>query len=226
MTQQPILRYAALLLLALPLTGTLACLNASAPPPTWRFALETREQLQGFGDTYAPNTPFSGDRLFDQPGAAGSQIRIIATTNSLGRYYAIDGRVPARWRFIWGGSGPCVGKFWEGNVPVGGVVELKCVILSGSFFDDVGDGFLLDYVPDEYWNDVYRISKGRMRIAWVVAPDSRDLLILFISVEPRKEGDARDPYAILNAMAKAGHLTKIAQDWHAALYTPPDAPIN
>lgn len=75
-------------------------------------------------------------------------------------------------------------------------------------------------------NDVYRIAKGRMRIAWILAPDRRELLILFISVELRKDGDARDPYEILNGMARAGYLTQIMEDWRHALYTPPDAPIN
>jgi len=72
----------------------------------------------------------------------------------------------------------------------------------------------------------YRIAKGRLRIAWTVDTDRRALLIVFISTELRKEGDAQDPYVILNAMAKAGHLDKIVQDWRQALYVPPDSPLN
>lgn len=72
----------------------------------------------------------------------------------------------------------------------------------------------------------YRISKGRMRIVWTVAREHRELLVVFISDEPRKDGDARDPYAILNNMMKQGYLNEIVAEWEQALRTPPNAMLN
>jgi mRNA-degrading endonuclease RelE of RelBE toxin-antitoxin system len=72
----------------------------------------------------------------------------------------------------------------------------------------------------------YRIAKGRLRILWAVEPDLREILIVFISDTPRKEGDTKDPYVIWNAMAKAGYLQEIVDDWRKVLAVPPDAPIN
>lgn len=82
------------------------------------------------------------------------------------------------------------------------------------------------YALHEPLSDVYRIAKGRLRIAWTVSVEHRQVLILFISNSPRKDGDARDPYVILNAMARAGYLTKIMEDWRRALHVPPNAPVN
>lgn len=68
----------------------------------------------------------------------------------------------------------------------------------------------------------YRIAKGRMRIAWAVHPSAREVMVIFISTEPRRDGDVSDPYAILNSMAKAGALDKIMSEW-MALKPPPGA---
>jgi Toxin with endonuclease activity, of toxin-antitoxin system len=74
--------------------------------------------------------------------------------------------------------------------------------------------------------DMYRIAKGRLRIAWVAESKHRQLLILFISDTPRKEGDAQDPYRILTAMMKSGHLNSIVEDWRRALDIPPDSSVH
>jgi hypothetical protein len=78
-------------------------------------------------------------------------------------------------------------------------------------------------------NRYYRISKGRLRIVWAVLPDYREVMIVFISTNPRKEGDARDPYAIVTAMKKAGYLDGLINDWRRAkeaMSLPPDARVN
>jgi hypothetical protein len=73
---------------------------------------------------------------------------------------------------------------------------------------------------------LYRIAKGRLRIVWMPHPDEREVLIVYISETLRKEGDKSDPYAILNAMAEAGHLDSMIEDWLRAFEVPPDAPVN
>ncbi|HYB96500.1 MAG TPA: type II toxin-antitoxin system YhaV family toxin [Vicinamibacterales bacterium] len=72
----------------------------------------------------------------------------------------------------------------------------------------------------------FRIAKGRLRIAWAVETELREILILYVSDELRKDGDVRDPYVVLNQMAKTGLLQKLVEDWKLALYIPPNAPLN
>ena len=73
---------------------------------------------------------------------------------------------------------------------------------------------------------MYRISNGRMRIVWIVHDTRRALLVMYIfSEEMRKDGDVKDPYAILNAMAKAGYLKSIAEEWRKAMQ-PPNSQIH
>ena len=60
------------------------------------------------------------------------------------------------------------------------------------------------------------MAKGRLRIVWAVLPDQHEVMIVFISTNPRKDGDTRDPYVILNAMKKAGYLEGVIKDWRAA----------
>jgi len=88
------------------------------------------------------------------------------------------------------------------------------------------DPLNMRYALHEPLRDMYRIAKGRLRIVWAVAPEFREVLILYISNTPRKEGDAQDPYAILNAMAKAGYLKTIIEDWQRALAVPPNPTVN
>jgi mRNA-degrading endonuclease RelE of RelBE toxin-antitoxin system len=72
----------------------------------------------------------------------------------------------------------------------------------------------------------FRIAKGRMRIVWAVNSEYRAILIVFISDTPRKEGDAQDPYRILNRLAKAGYLQTVIDDWQRALAIPKGAPVH
>jgi hypothetical protein len=74
--------------------------------------------------------------------------------------------------------------------------------------------------------DVYRVVKGRLRIAWMVNVKHRAILVMYLTTDLRKDGDKSDPYKVLTAMAKAGYLKTIADEWLKALETPPDAPIN
>lgn len=89
-----------------------------------------------------------------------------------------------------------------------------------------GDPTNKKYALHKPLDDFYRISKGRLRIVWAAEPELREILIVYVSDELRKDGDIADPYVVLNQMAKAGHLQKIIDDWRIALYTPPDAPVN
>jgi mRNA-degrading endonuclease RelE of RelBE toxin-antitoxin system len=75
-------------------------------------------------------------------------------------------------------------------------------------------------------NNFFRAAKGRLRIVWAVSVEHREVLIVFISDTPRKEGDSHDPYVILTAMKKAGFLTSIVEDWQRALAVPPGSRIH
>jgi len=77
-------------------------------------------------------------------------------SNNKGRIYVVNGRVPARWHFIWS-SYPCAGRYWEGNVPAPpplAYVTLTCTMTSQSadFFYEDSLGYLTGYVPSEFWN--------------------------------------------------------------------------
>lgn len=54
--------------------------------------------------------------------------------------------------------------------------------------------------------NLFRIRKGRMRICWIASSKMHRVLILFISETLRKDGDANDPYVILQNMVDSGNL--------------------
>jgi mRNA-degrading endonuclease RelE of RelBE toxin-antitoxin system len=82
------------------------------------------------------------------------------------------------------------------------------------------------YALTEPLSGIFRIKKGRLRIAWMAHSESRSVLILFISDKPRKEGDARDPYRILSRLMKAGYFRTEIEQWHRLTERPPDASIH
>jgi len=102
------------------LAGVYACGGGGTPqqPENTTFIIQTTERLQGLPETYAPNRPIYGYHMFDQPGATGSVTQVSTVSNSLGKIYVVDGRVPARWHLVWTAY-PCQGRFWEGNIPGG-----------------------------------------------------------------------------------------------------------
>ena len=53
-------------------------------------------------------------------------------------------------------------------------------------------------------SNIFRLRKGRMRICWIASSKLRRVCILFISESLRKEGDASDPYVILQSLVDAG----------------------
>jgi mRNA-degrading endonuclease RelE of RelBE toxin-antitoxin system len=58
-------------------------------------------------------------------------------------------------------------------------------------------------------SNLFRIRKGRMRICWIASSRLRRVCILFISETLRKEGDANDPYVILQNLVDAGTFDSI-----------------
>lgn len=52
--------------------------------------------------------------------------------------------------------------------------------------------------------NVFRLRKGRLRICWIASSKIRRILILFISETLRKDGDASDPYILLQTMVHSG----------------------
>ncbi len=58
-------------------------------------------------------------------------------------------------------------------------------------------------------SNVFRLRKGRMRICWIASSRMRRICVLFISETLRKEGDAKDPYVILQNMVDSGTFDSI-----------------
>jgi mRNA-degrading endonuclease RelE of RelBE toxin-antitoxin system len=56
---------------------------------------------------------------------------------------------------------------------------------------------------------IFRIKKGRVRICYIGSSRTRKIVILYISDTPRKEGDSRDPYQVLNRLMKSGKFDQI-----------------
>ena|SRR3990167_2067238 len=83
-----------------------------------------------------------------------------------------------------------------------------------------------NYALSEPLANMFRIRKGRLRIVWIADSESRELLIVFISNTPRKEGDARDPYRILTKMMKDGHLKNLIDEWRRLTEPAPGASIH
>ncbi len=128
--------------------------NGDTIPEGTNFVIQTEEALQGMPVTYAPNIPIFAYHMFDQPGAYGSVTQVNTNSNSKGRIYVVNGRVNARWHFVWS-SYPCQGLFRELNVPAPPPLEqvtLTCIVTSGSFFSEGSLGYLTAYVPNEYWS--------------------------------------------------------------------------
>jgi mRNA-degrading endonuclease RelE of RelBE toxin-antitoxin system len=58
-------------------------------------------------------------------------------------------------------------------------------------------------------SNLFRLKKGRMRICWIASSKIRRVCIMFISETLRKEGDANDPYLILQNMVGSGTFDSI-----------------
>ena len=58
-------------------------------------------------------------------------------------------------------------------------------------------------------SNLFRIRKGRMRICWIASSHLQRVCILFISETLRKEGDANDPYVILQNLVDSGTFDAI-----------------
>jgi mRNA-degrading endonuclease RelE of RelBE toxin-antitoxin system len=58
-------------------------------------------------------------------------------------------------------------------------------------------------------SNIFRISKGRMRICYVVSSQAKKIVVLYISDTPRKSGDASDPYSIFTRMVLSGKFDEV-----------------
>ena len=57
-------------------------------------------------------------------------------------------------------------------------------------------------------SNVFRVKKGRIRIAYIASSKARRITILYISDTPRKQGDASDPYALLTQLVATGKFDR------------------
>lgn len=59
---------------------------------------------------------------------------------------------------------------------------------------------------------IFRMQKGRMRIAWIGSSERRKIYVLFISETARKSGDVNDPYRLLTNMLLSGEFEAIFEE--------------
>lgn len=62
--------------------------------------------------------------------------------------------------------------------------------------------------------NMYRVKKSRLRLCYIVSPESRQITILYISTEdqPRRAGDRWDPYKTLAKNLSSGKFDKYFAD--------------
>ena len=75
---------------------------------------------------------------------------------------------------------------------------------------------VLDNIPKDPLNkkfaltgtltNMFRMKKGRTRVCWIASSERREVIVLFISDTPRKEGDAHDPYKIFAGLVMSGQF--------------------
>jgi hypothetical protein len=63
-----------------------------------------------------------------------------------------------------------------------------------------------------FLSNIFRYSKGRMRICWIASSEKRQVTVLFISDTPRKAGDRSDPYVMFEQMVRSGTFDRVFSD--------------
>jgi hypothetical protein len=58
-------------------------------------------------------------------------------------------------------------------------------------------------------SNIFRVSKGRMRICYIASSQHRKIAILYISETPRKAGDINDPYSVFTRLVMSGKFDEI-----------------
>lgn len=58
-------------------------------------------------------------------------------------------------------------------------------------------------------SNIFRVKKGRTRICYVGSSQQYELIVLYISETPRKEGDTGDPYHIFSGLVLSGEYDHI-----------------
>ena len=66
------------------------------------------------------------------------------------------------------------------------------------------DPFNKRYALTGKLSSLFRLQKGRLRIAWVGSSAMRQIYVIFISETLRKAGDVNDPYALLTNIVLSG----------------------
>jgi len=56
---------------------------------------------------------------------------------------------------------------------------------------------------------IFRVKKGRTRICYIGSSKTKRIVVLYISDTPRKQGDSKDPYAVLTKMVHAGKFGEL-----------------
>ena len=138
------------------------CLHAPAPPPSWNFAIQAFEKFQGLPAVERYAVGIYGHWIEDFPFAYGTQFVLPKfrsdgvtpnqTTDSNGVYYCQNCRVRATWTFQ-ESTGACADLPPQPptiDMFPGDIKPITCVIQSFGHFD--GFGYLVDYIPNEYWS--------------------------------------------------------------------------
>ena len=62
--------------------------------------------------------------------------------------------------------------------------------------------------------NVYRVKKSRLRLCYIASPESKQIIILYISSpnRPRRAGDRQDPYKLLARTLSSGRFDQYFDD--------------
>ena len=71
------------------------------------------------------------------------------------------------------------------------------------------DPFNKQYALQGNLSGIFRMKKGRFRIGWIGNSTLRQVTVIFISENLRKEGDSKDPYRLLTAMLLSGECDEV-----------------
>lgn len=58
-------------------------------------------------------------------------------------------------------------------------------------------------------SNIFRVKKGRMRICYAASSVKAEIVILYISETPRKQGDTNDPYRLFSSLVMSGEFDSV-----------------
>jgi hypothetical protein len=130
--------------------GVAGCLFVPAPPPpNWNLHVVTEEAIQGLPPTTVGFRGINFTWVNDFVNATGDIFSFLEHTDRGGNYYCVNCRLPAQWEYQTT-DGPCA--YQKDNVDLGPGDTIHAICLITSFGTVRGSGYVVDYIPDQYWD--------------------------------------------------------------------------